>query len=184
MLRVECQPEDEAMVWTRRSDDDFATEIRSHLELETERLMGEGLSPERARLAARQAFGSEAMARERFYESRRWLWWDQLRQDVRGAARSAARYPLSAAVAILSLGAGIGATTITLVVRDVIFHKPPPAYGRPGQLSRIQVGRPDRPITPIGGYVPGGLFMAWSEVFGPSIAAATPPRGLKDVRTA
>jgi putative ABC transport system permease protein len=69
-------------------------------------------------------------------------------------------------------------------VRDVIFRKPPPAYGRPQQLSRIQVGRPDRPIMPIGSYVTGELFQTWSATLGPAIAAATPPRGLKDVRTA
>jgi predicted permease len=172
------------MAWTRRAQDDFANEIRSHLELETARLIDEGLSPDEARAAARRRFGSVTVANERFYESDRWRWWDHVRQDIGAATRSLRRYPLSALVAVLSLGAGIGATTMTLIVRDVIFHKPPPAYGRTEQLSRIQVGRPDRPITPIGGYVPGELFIAWSEVFGPSIAAATPPRGLKDVRTA
>jgi hypothetical protein len=59
-----------ARSWWRRTDDDFADEIRSHLELETERLVDEGLSPEDARLAARRRFGSAAAARERFYESR------------------------------------------------------------------------------------------------------------------
>ena len=144
------------MAWTRRHHDDFASEIESHLELETQRLIDAGLSPDHARLAARKAFGSVTAARERFYESGRWLWSDQLRQDLRGAARSrraAIRSP--PLVAILSLGAGIGATTITLVVRDVIFHKPPPAYSRPQQLSRVQVGRPDRPMMPIGNHVPG-----------------------------
>jgi predicted permease len=172
------------MAWTRRPHDDFATEIESHLELETQRLIDAGLSPDQARLAARKAFGSVAAARERFYESGRWLWWDQLRQDARDAARSLARHPLTTLVAILSLGAGIGATTITLVVRDVIFHKPPPAYGRPQQLSRVQFGRPDRPIMPVGNDVPGGLFAIWSDTLGPAIAAAAPPNGLKDVRTA
>jgi predicted permease len=171
------------MAWKRRSHDDFTSEIQSHLDLETQRLIDEGLSPGQARLAARKAFGSVAAARERFYESGRWLWWDRLRQDVRGAARSLVRHPLSALVAILSLGAGIGATTITLVVRDVVFHKPPPAYGRPQQLSRVQVGRPDRPIVPIGNYVPGGLFAIWSNTLGPAIAAAAPPNGSKDIRT-
>ena len=172
------------MVWTRRADNDFANEIQSHLVLETARLIDEGLSPDAAQAVARQRFGSVVVAHERFYESHRWLWWDHFRHDVRAAARSVRRYPLSALVAVLSLGSGIGATTMTLIVRDVIFHKPPPAYGRPEQISRIQVGRPDRPITPIGGYVPAELFVTWSETLGPALAAATPPRGLKDVRTA
>ena len=34
----------------RRSDEDFGSEIRVHIELEVDRLIGEGLSPEDARL--------------------------------------------------------------------------------------------------------------------------------------
>ena len=172
------------MAWTRRPQDDFASEIESHLAIETQRLIDQGASPDEAALSARKAFGSVAAAGERFYESQRWLCWDQLRQDLRGAWRSVARYPLTAAVAMASLAAGIGATTMTLIVRDVIFHKPPPTYGHPQQLSRVQLGRPDRPVTPIGGYVPGELFAVWRELAGSDIAAATAPNGLKDVRTA
>ena len=172
------------MAWRRRTHDDFAKEIQSHIDLETERLIDEGQRPDDAQANARRRFGSMTAARERFYESRRWLWWDQARQDLHGAVRSVARHPVVAIVAVLSLATGIGATTMTLIVRDTIFHKPPPAYGRPQQLSRIQVGRPDRPITPEGGYVPGELFETWSHTLGPALAAVTAPRGLKDVRTA
>jgi len=44
----------------------------------------------------------------------RMLPFDQVRQDVRSAARSVRRYPIAAAVAIVSLAGGIGATTVTL----------------------------------------------------------------------
>jgi hypothetical protein len=71
--------------WRRRAHDDFAEEIRAHLDLETERLVDEGMSPEAARLAARRRFGSPAAAAERFYEQRRLLWLDHLWQDVRSA---------------------------------------------------------------------------------------------------
>src|SRR5947207_16973 len=98
-----------------------------------------------------------APAQERDYESRRILWLDELRQDARGAVRGVMRYPIAALVAVISLAAGIGATTATLTIRDVVFRRPPPAYSHPEQLSKIQVGRPDRPIMPIGGYVPGRL---------------------------
>src|SRR5258708_33839449 len=126
MLRVECQPVTDTMAWKRRAHDDFANEIQSHLDLEAARLIDEGLSPDEARAAAHRRFGSVIAANERFYESRHWLWWDHVRQDVHAAARSVKRYPLSALVAVLSLGAGIGPTTMTLIVRGVIFHKPPP----------------------------------------------------------
>jgi putative ABC transport system permease protein len=174
----------DAMFRRRRASEDFADEIEAHLALETERLVREGLPPGEARLAARRAFGNMTAAKERHYESHRLMWLDHLRQDARGGARSVMRYPIAALVAIVSLAAGIGATTATLTIRNVVFHRPPPSYSQPEQLSRIQIGRPDRPIMPIGGYVAGQLYAIWHDALGSAIAAATPSRGTKDVRTA
>ena len=129
----------------KRPDDDFDREIRAHIEIETERLIDEGMSPDAARVAARRRFGNVTVARERFYEAGRLLWLDHLVQDLRCAARNMRRYPVASLVAVLSLAAGIGATTVTLTVRDVIFRKPPPLYQQPEQLSKIQIGSPDEP---------------------------------------
>src|SRR5436309_1978315 len=68
----------------RRADADFSSEIQAHIALETDRLIGEGVSPAEARLAARRAFGSVAAAEDRFYESARVMWLDHLRQDLLG----------------------------------------------------------------------------------------------------
>jgi putative ABC transport system permease protein len=171
------------MRWTRRSHDDFAEEIQAHLELETARLTADGMGANEARVLARRRFGSVAAARERFHESSRLLWLDHIRQDVRGAARSLTRYPIAALVAVISLAAGIGATTATLTIRNAVFHKPPPSYAQPDQLSKVQVGRPDRAIMPIGSGVPGALYAIWRDALGPGSAAATPSRGVRDVRT-
>src|SRR5258707_15011796 len=113
------------MIGRRRRHADFASEIQSHIELETERLIADGLEPEDARLAARKRFGSPAAATERFYESRRVLWLDHLLQDVRLAARGMRRYPIACAVAVISLAGGIGATTATLTIRDIGFRPAP-----------------------------------------------------------
>jgi putative ABC transport system permease protein len=169
----------------RRSAEDFADELQAHLALEAERLVDSGVPAEEARLAARRRFGNVAAAQERYFESHRILWIDHLRQDARGAVRSIMRYPVAALVAIVSLAFGIGATAATLTVRNVIFHRPPPAYSSPEQLSKIQVAPPDRPIMSIGSYVPGPLYALWRETLGPAaVAAATPVRGNRDVRTA
>src|SRR4029453_9312905 len=79
---------------------------------------------------------------------------DGTRQASRAARRNLIRYPIVAIVAVLSLGAGIGATTASLTIRDVVFQNPPPLYLNPRRLSRIQVNRQDRPIRPVGSYVP------------------------------
>jgi putative ABC transport system permease protein len=168
---------------SRRSGEDFTREIEAHIALETDRLIEEGVSPAAARVEARRRFGNVMAARERFYEAGRLLWLDRLRQDVRCGSRNLRRYPVAAAVAVLSLAAGIGATTVTLMVRDVVFHKPPPAYEHPEQLSRIQIGTPDRPVMPIGSRVPVGLYESWSDMSGTALAAALQLRGARDVRT-
>jgi hypothetical protein len=172
------------MRWTRRSQTDFSDEIRAHLELEAERLVADGMNREDAEAAARRTFGNLTSANERFYESRRLLWLDQLGQDLRAGARSLRRYPVAAAVALLSLGAGIGATTASLTVRNVLFENPPPLYEHPEQLSKVQVEREDRLIMPIGSYVPGDLYLAWRGSSGVPMAASMVLRGLRDVRTA
>jgi putative ABC transport system permease protein len=153
-------------------DDDFARELQSHLEHETDELIRDGADPKRARRQAQLALGSTTRARERFYEQRRLLWLDQLRQDIKGGFRAMRRYPISALVAVLSLGFGIGATTVTLTVRNVLFRKPPPLYRDAGQLTRVQIGRPDSPIRPIGNPVPSPLFAIWQSRLGSSIAGS------------
>jgi len=48
----------------KRSTDDFAEEIQSHIELEADELKGEGLSEGAARQKAKSDFGSVSVARE------------------------------------------------------------------------------------------------------------------------
>ena len=170
------------MAWRRRSDEDFYEEIHAHIALETDRLISEGMSPHDAALAARRKFGNVTAATEHFHESRRSWWFDELRQDFRAARRNLVRYPIVAIVAVLSLGAGIGATAASLTIRDVIFENPPPLYVEPQQLSKIQVNRQDRPIRPLGSYVPADLFTRWRDAPGLTMAAAEVREGVSDVR--
>ena len=157
----------------KQSNEDFAREIRAHIEIETERLIDEGMTPEAARITAHRRFGNVTVARERFYEASRLLWLDHFVQDLRCAARNMRRYPVASLVAVLSLAAGIGATTVTLTVRDTLFRKPPATYQQPAQLSKIQIGSPEDPIRPLGNPVPVPLYEKWRDTIGPSVAAWT-----------
>ena len=172
------------MGWRRRSTADFSTEIEAHVALEIDRLVAEGMPPEQAAHAARKAFGNVTLARERYYEAGRRLWLDHLLQDLRAASRGLVRYPVVAAVAVLSLGAGIASTAASLTLRDTVFQNPPPLYRDPLQLSKVQVNRQDRPIRPAGSYVPGDLYGQWAQVLGPSVAAAGARAIVSDVRIA
>ena len=72
-----------AAFWRRRPQEDFSDEIQAHLEHEVERLIESGMTPQAARHAARKSFGSVVAAQERYYEANRWMWLEQLVQDLR-----------------------------------------------------------------------------------------------------
>jgi len=113
-------------LWRKRSQNDFTSEVQSHLELEAERWRAEGLDEKAARWQARKSFGNVLSANERFYESRRTVWLDRLRQDFVYAARQLAKNKTFTVVAALTLALGIGSTTaiFTLVDTTLIRNLP------------------------------------------------------------
>ena len=62
----------------KRSAEDFAEEIETHLELEADDLRREGLSEDQARWKARREFGSVRGAQERFYMQGPMGWFGQV----------------------------------------------------------------------------------------------------------
>src|SRR5579883_2705227 len=119
------EPQGSIMKLRRRSEREFADEIQAHLDLEIDRLRSEGIPEDEARHLAQRAFGNVTAARERFYESRRNLFFDTLLRDTQYALRILARSPGYAAAAILTLALGIGANTAIFSAIDEILFRPP-----------------------------------------------------------
>jgi len=114
-------------------------EMRAHLEQATDRLMARGLTRSEAMVAARAEFGNSTVLASDAREARGALWLESAVTDLRLALRGLKRSPLFAAVAILSIGIGVGATTAIVTIADALLLKGPPGVGHPERI--VTVGR-------------------------------------------
>ena len=125
------------MLWRRRrTEADFRDEIQAHLELETARLVEEGMTPAEAGAAARRAFGNVTSPQEQFYESGRSISLDHLLKDLRFALRLFRKRPGFSAVVVLTLAVGIGVHTAVFSLLSAFVLAPLP-FDRPRQLVHI-----------------------------------------------
>lgn len=126
--------------WRRRKqEDELERELSAHLELEAEEQRELGVPPAESRHAARRAFGNVTLVKEDVRGVWRWTAIEQILQDVRYALRGVRRSPGFAAVAILSLGLGIGATTGVFSILNAVVLRPLSA----AKPERLVVLRPE-----------------------------------------
>ncbi|MGC1461867.1 MAG: ABC transporter permease [Terracidiphilus sp.] len=123
----------------RKRDADLERELNSDLELEMEEQRERGLSPEEARLAALRVFGNPTLIREQSHLAWGLEWLESFLKDVAYGMRSLFRSPALAAVALLSLGLGIGANTAIFSFLDAVLLRNLPVQ-QPSQLVLLGYG--------------------------------------------
>jgi putative ABC transport system permease protein len=140
-----------------RLDDDIATELGFHVESRIEELVASGVRADVARETALREFGDvqritsacREIGRQREREMRIKEWLDSVAADIAFGWRSLRRAPAFAAVAVVTLALGIGATSaIFSVVSSVLLRALPYQDAhRIVHLGEQRRGEPERVTT-------------------------------------
>jgi predicted permease len=142
----------------RRVMDELREEMDAHLEMEIQENVGRGLTPQEARRAAAREFGNPVVIQESVREAWGFPWLESLFQDLRYGLRMLRRSPGLTAVAVLSLGLGIGANTAIFSAIDALLLKQL-AVREPEQLVAFHRVAP-------GGSTTGFGFPVYEEFLG------------------
>jgi putative ABC transport system permease protein len=131
--------------WWRRDrvDHEVDAEFSYHLDRETEKWIAAGLAPDEARVRAQRSFGPMDKHKADTREARGISWVDELVQDVKYGLRGLVKNPGYAALAVVTLGLGIGANTAIFSVINGVLLKPLPyEHG-----DRLVVVRQSAPLS-------------------------------------
>ena len=140
------------------AEPDLAREVASHLVLLEDEFRRRGMTIDDARVAAKRAFGGEAIAKDFHRDARSFVWIDDARRDLQYALRTLRRTPGFTAVAILTLALGIGANVTIFTLLDAVVLKPLPVPAARELVTFYENG-PEGAADPTGGT---GRFLRFS----------------------
>jgi predicted permease len=130
-----------ALVQYDRLDSELAAELESHLALHVADNLRAGMTPDAARRLALVKLGGVVQVTEQHRYVRGVPLIEHLLRDARYAARALRAMPTFTAVAVLTLGLGIGANAAIFSVINAVVVRPLPV-DRPGELVAInRLGR-------------------------------------------
>lgn len=135
-----------ALFQRRGLDAEMSDEMRFHLEMLIGEKMQRGMTPEAARLAALREFGGIEQHKERARDERGGRWLADFVQDVRIGLRRLGRERRFAALCVLVLALGVGATTVMFSVVDAVLLRPLPV-AEADRVLRLWEGNASRGIT-------------------------------------
>ena len=130
-----------------RRANDIEEELRSHQQAYQEDLMRQGLTAEEAQRKARIDLGQPEVQNENYRDAIGLRIFDELGGDIRYGLRALRRNPGFAAVAVLSLALGIGATTAMFSLIYAALLHPFPYAGADRIVNPVLINeqRPDEP---------------------------------------
>ena len=126
-----------ALLFRRQVDDELQEELQFHLEMQARKNQDHNLDGAEARRQAGLQFGSFERATEECREARGLAPLEDILQDLRYAFRILRKSPVFTAVAVLTLGFGIGLNTTLFSVVDAVALKPIPVRDS-GRVVRLE----------------------------------------------
>ncbi|MGQ0735808.1 MAG: permease prefix domain 1-containing protein, partial [Acidobacteriota bacterium] len=122
-------------------DRELNTEVGFHIEMETQKNIRQGMTPDEARTLALRNFGPMDKHKEEARDARGVSWLEELVADVRYGGRTLVKNPGFAVLAVLTIGLGIGSNTAIFSVINGVLLKPLP-YENGHRLVLVQQAAP------------------------------------------
>src|SRR5437867_6999371 len=150
-----------------RFDSELAEELRTHLEMKTQDNLEAGMASEAARHEAAFRFGNTTLVTEDAQAMWAFRLPEQIAQDLRYALRMVRFSPGFTAVAVVTLGLGIGANTALFALIDAVLLKSLPVRD-PQELVLLSQRAGTRDVFPFSTTAFEGLRESGDVLSGPS----------------